>query len=481
MKILLVQTPNVQGSFLRLPGKEIPLALGYLAAYLKQGGYDQVRILDLDYFGSISPYLEKDLDAFSPDLVGVTSYTANVGLAGQIADWIKQKSPKTTTVIGGFHASALPEQTLGDCASFDYLVFGEGEQTLLELVRAQDTGKTVEGIAGLAHRQGQGVMLGAPRPLIEPLDTLPIPDRTLVPVHKYIPDPGNYFQLPSTGILFSRGCPYCCTYCSKAVFKNRIRYRTPASFLEEVAHCKQQFGIRDFRLEDEGPTAHPEKLRELCDGLLSKNIRITWNCFSRVDTVDESLLSLMKRAGCYHVTYGLESGSQETLLLLEKKIRLEQAEQAVAWTRKLGIECKVNFILGFPWEDVAMMRQTVDYAARLSPDLVSFNIFKPLPGSVLFEQMSRAGSILTMKWENYFVSSAAPVFEAKFTERELRSLHQRAFFRFHLRPGFILQRLRRLLRHPRRELGTLGRGIAILLKGSALILRSKLTGPNKPA
>ena len=474
MKILLVQTPNAKGRFLNLPGKEIPLALCCLAAYLKQHDFADVRILDLDWRGAIAPFLEEELRRYRPDLVGITSYTANIGLAGEVAGQVKNFRSETATVIGGLHASALPGETLHEFQHFDYLAFGEGEMTLLELSRALESGTSPKGLAGLAWRENGGrVELGPPRPFIDNLDALPFPDRSLVPVTKYRPDPGNYFQLPSTGILFSRGCPFSCAYCSKAVFQQRLRYRGVENFIEEIEECCHKFGIRDFRLEDDGPTANPRKIGELCERLLVRERPITWNCFSRVDKVDPPLLRLMRRAGCYHVTYGVESANEQTLKRIHKEIDLDRARQAVQWTRREGIECKVNFIFGFPWETLADFNNTVRYACALNPDLVSFNIFKPLPGSLLYNSMIKEGAIHHRSWEDYFVTSDTLFFDASFTEQDLRQLIQWAFLRFYFRPVYIARRFLRLLRYPRREIRTIADGLKILGKELWQQLRRK--------
>lgn len=449
---------------MNLPGKEIPLAFCYIAAYLEKQGLEEVSILDLDFLGGISDHVDREMKRFKPDLVGITSYTANIETAARIAGRVKQLKPDAATVIGGFHASALPQRTLEEFPQFDYLVFGEGEITLYELAVRLKEGKTPEGIPGVAFRKNGKTTLGPVRDFIDPLDSLPVPDRSLVPIKKYIPDPGNYFQLPSSGILYSRGCPFRCTYCSKAVFKNHIRYRSVEGFLDEVGQCSRDFGIYDFRLEDEGPTVNPKKMKELCQGISDRELAITWNCFSRVDTIDREMLGMMKRAGCYHITYGVESAHPETLERIKKKIDLEQASRAILWTKRQGIECKVNFILGFPWESSEDVKTTLRYAMKVSPDLVSFNLFKPLPGSVLFSEMERDGKIKHTCWEDYFVGSEAMPFESITSEKELSGLVRRAFLWFHFRPRYLLQRLVRLLRHPAREISTVLSGLRILYR-----------------
>jgi len=464
LDILFVQTPNIVGTFFNLPGKEIPLSLCSLAAYLKQQGW-RCGILDLDFHNQISPLLEEQIRALRPGVLGISAYTTNIARAARVAGIAKGVDPAIVTVIGGFHASALPARTMEEFPDFDLLVAGEGERTMDAWMRARRQGQGPQGINGLAWRADDGrLVMESPRPLIEDLDSLPFPDRSLLPVTEYIPDPGNYFRLPTTGILYSRGCPFQCAYCSKAVFGNRIRYRSEANFLAEVRELTERYGIRDFRLEDEGPTLNTAKMVSLCRAILSAGLHITWNCFSRVDTVDEDALRAMRDAGCYHVTYGVESSLPETLRRINKKIDLNQAVEIVRTTMRLGIECKVNFILGFPWEGLEDVRSVVRFAKALSPDLATFNLFKPFPGSVLYDELDRSGRLRHTSWEDYFTTSGKILFDSPVPEEQLHRELKRAVFGFYFRPRFVLQRLRRLLRHPRREAATLAAGFSVLGK-----------------
>ena len=464
LDILLVQTPNIVGSFFNLPGKEVPLSLCSLAAYLKRRGW-RCGILDLDFHNRISPLLEDTIRESRPGVLGISAYTTNIARAARLAGIAKGVDPAVATVIGGFHASALPDRTMREFPEFDVLVVGEGEHTLDEWLTRRRAGQGAEGIPGLVLRtDGGGCEKGEPRALIEDLDSLPFPDRSLVPVTRYVPDPGNYFRLPTTGILYSRGCPFRCTYCSKSVFGNRIRYRSEENFLAEVRELTARYGIRDLRLEDEGPTLNTGKMVSLCRAILAEGLDITWNCFSRVDTVDEAALRVMRDAGCYHVTYGVESSLPETLRRINKKIDLDQAVETVRTTMRLGIECKVNFILGFPWEGLEDVRSVVRFARKLSPDLATFNLFKPFPGSVLYDELDRSGRLRHTSWEDYFTTSGKILFDSPVPEEQLHRELKRAVFGFYLRPRFVLQRLRRLVRHPRREGATLAAGFSVLGK-----------------
>lgn len=460
--MLLVQTPNVEGTLLNLPGKELPLSLLYLAANARRAGHE-VAVLDLDFWGGRSPFLENALQRLRPDLVGVSAYTTNVARAGDIAAMVKQWNPEARTVLGGFHASALPARTLAEFPDFDFVIAGEGEHTLVELAAALESGDSPAGLPGIALRSDDEIVQGPPRPLVEDLDALPWPARDLLPLEKYVPDPGSFYSLPTTSILYSRGCPLHCTFCSKSVFHDVIRYRRPENLIEEMRACMRDYRLSDFRFVDEGPTMRPARMRELCQAILAAGLRITWHTYSRVDTVTRDDLELMRRAGCYHVTYGVESGSARTLERIDKRLTLDRAREAIAMTKSLGMECKANFIIGFPWETRDDVTRTLRFAFDISPDLVTINVFKPLPGSRLYDELEESGELRHTKWEDYFATSEYLLFKSHFTEREMKRILKRAILRFHLRPRFLWQRFRRLLRHPRREAFTLWLGMKIII------------------
>jgi radical SAM superfamily enzyme YgiQ (UPF0313 family) len=457
MRILLIQTPNVIGTLLNLPGKELPLSLLYLAAVAREAGHE-VRVLDLDFLGGVAPHLEDAVRRQQPDLVGISAYTTNVARAGAIADRIKRARPETKIALGGFHASALPEATLAEFAALDFVVVGEGESTLIDLVAALENGGAAQSVPGLVTREGAG----PPRPLVDDLDTLPFPARDMLPLADYVPDPGSFYRLPTTSILYSRGCPFHCTFCSKSVFKDVIRYRDPMAVVEEMHACGRDFGVTDFRFVDEGPTVDRRKMVALCEAMLRVDLRVAWHTYSRVDSVEEDDLRLMQRAGCYHVTYGVESGSPRSLERIDKRLNLETARRTIATTKRLGIECKANFIIGFPWETRADIDQTLKFAFSTAPDLVTINVFKPLPGSRLYDGLAAEGKLRHTRWEDYFATSEHLLFESNFDEVEMKRLLKRAILGFHLRPRFLWQRLRRLVRHPRREFYTLYLGVKII-------------------
>jgi len=435
----------------------------YLAGYLEGKGFDtdvQDLTLEPDALTGDPSWIKEDP---SP-IVGITSYTTNVVLASRIAARVKERAAKTFVVLGGFHASAMPEKALEEFPSFDAVVYGEGEGTFAELAESIQNNGPLEEVDGLCYRKGGKICRNQPRDLIKDLDLLPFPDRDRIPLERYVPDPGNYYSLPSTGILFSRGCPFPCAYCSKSVFLNRIRYRSVNNFLDEIQDCRNRYGIQDFRFYDEGPTHSKRRVIELCEQILERDIGITWNCYSRIDAMDEEILGHMQRAGCYHIKYGIESGVPATLERIKKPTDLQRVVEICRMTRRAGIECKANFIIGFPWEGVKEMEQTIRYARQCAPDLVTFNLFKPFPGSTLYDELEQSGRLLHRSWEDYFTTSETLVFETGLSEDVYKGLLKKAWVSFYLRPGFLWQRIVLAGRNPRREAANTWTGMKFILK-----------------
>ena len=449
---LLVQAPNVVGTMFNLPGNETPINLCYIASYFDRHTSGTCGIFDGALFRAWEKPFEACLRATKPRLVGFTSYTPNVMRAAEMAAFAKRVLPDCTTVIGGFHASALPERTMREFDAFDYLIAGEGEIPFTSLYEALETNASCEDVPGLTYRDGERIGSNCAPPLLDDLDLLPWPAREKLPIDAYIPDPGNYWSLPSTGIVFSRGCPLKCSFCSKSVFADTIRYRSVKDFIQEMVHCVDRWGIRDFRFFDEGPTVNRKLMHELCDAIIEEGLDVHWNCFSRVDVIDKPTLERMATAGCYHVKYGVESGTQEMLNTIDKEINLGDAVEAIRWTKQVGIESKANFILGLPGETEQQINETIRFAHKLNADLVTFNLFKPLPGSPLYKDLEAKGELNHESWADYFTTSETQTFTSQLPPATLKRLLKGSWFGYYFRPSYIALRLRRIRKAPKREI-----------------------------
>lgn len=366
-----------------------PLGLGYLAAVMEAEGHT-VIILDL----GLQPHtaLEQDAErlvAFQPDLVGLTAMTNNYHSAEQALALVKQQIG-CTTVLGGPHATIFPDRVIAD-PNIDYVIYGEGEETLRELTRAivaegpQPSETTLRGIAGLCFKVGGQVVLNPARPLIRDLDALPMPARHLFELSRYpLYTPSGERMVT---LLSSRGCPYNCSYCFKGIVGRTYRQRSPESIIAELRHLMDTYGYRHFYFIDDLFTLDRRRLTVLATRMIEDKLDIRWQCLARVDRVTPDLLQLMYHAGCREVHYGIESGNPEILKTLGKGITHEQVRQAVAWTAQAGILAKGYFMLGLPGDTEETMQQTIRFASELELDQAMFSLTTPFPGTRLWDEL----------------------------------------------------------------------------------------------
>ncbi len=368
-----------------------PLGLGYLAAVMEAEGHT-AAIFDL----GLEPRqpLEQaiaPLVAFAPDLVGITAMTNNYHSAEATCALVKERLG-CPVVLGGPHATVFPERVAAD-PHVDYVVYGEGEETLRELVRAlvafgPRPGDEVLGqIRGLCFTAASGEVIRTPeRPLIRDLDALPFPARHLFALERYPLYAANGERMVT--LLSSRGCPYNCSYCFKGIVGRTYRQRSPENLIAEIRSLMETYGYRNFYFIDDLFTIDRRRLTALTTRFIEEGLDIRWQCLARVDRVTPDLLRLMYRAGCREVHYGIETGNAEILARLGKHITLEQVRQAVAWTAQAGILAKGYFMLGLPGDTEETMQQTIQFACELELDQAMFSLTTPFPGTRLWDELA---------------------------------------------------------------------------------------------
>ena len=453
--ILFINPAHPKTEYLRLEGNEIPLGLCYLASFLEENNFKS-EILDLNFYKNKELILFNYLKKFNPRFVGLTGNTIDMINIWEIAKIVKNFNKNIKIIIGGPHVSALSEKTLKDFKDVDYIICGEGEITLKGLV----SNLKKEKIKGLVYRKKGKIVKNKTRELIKDINLLPLPARHKIELKKYIPLPGNYKKLPSTAIVTSRGCPYKCTFCNKSVFSNTIRFRSPANIVKEIEHCISEYGIYDFRFNDDTLTINQKRLEKLCKLIIDKNIKIFWNCYSRVEHVNLPLLKLMKQAGCYHIKYGLESGSEKILKKLNKTFSLEQARKAIKLTKKAGIEAKAMFMLGIPGETIKDIEKTIRFSKLIAPDIATFLVFTPLPGSQLYSGLDKSGKLEHHNWDKYSQHDGYLI--KGINEKVIKKYFKKAYLSFYLRPSYFIQRFKRLIKDPRNEIKMIYNGTRIL-------------------
>ena len=451
MNILLIN-PNLSlseryGMLARVGPTTEPLGLAYLAAAVRKAGHE-VKIIDAAASHCKPPDLVRELKKENYDIIGITLMTPMYLCAMEVVRSIKKVDKKIKIIVGGPHVTVTPEETLRNNRDIDYAVLGEGEYTVVELIDAIKSSKEnlseIRGIAFFDKRENK-VVITAPRPFEPHIDRLPLPARALLPMKLYTPTPTYYQRLPAYIVLTTRGCPFRCLYCSK-IFGNTIRYHSVERVIEEINILIKEYAAKEIIFRDDSFTTNKKYVVKLCKEMIKQGInkKIQWMCVTRVDLVDEELLRIMKKAGCWSIHFGAESGSQRLLDIARKGITIDQIRTAFSLTRRLGIKTKAFFMLGLPTETREESLQTIKFAKELDPDGVQFTITVPYPGTKLFELAQKSGHIKSLRWEDYQSwggwtnKDLVYVTEGR-TQEELKELQKLALREFYLRPKIILR------------------------------------------
>ncbi len=348
------------------------------------------------------------LAEFQPEMVGITVKTAKYGSACRVSSLCKQYNQSCYVIWGGPHPTIQPQEVMAN-SSVDFVVRGEGERTIIELVQAlEDRKKDFGHIAGLSFRRDGQVIHNRTRELIEELDELPYPAKDLILY------PERYSASNLSDTVTSRGCPYNCGYCgAKNLWTRRIRFRSVPDVLNELRQLQNEYGIGRFHFSDDSFTVNRRRTMELCQEMISQRIQLAWGCTTRLDLIDDELLTTMSKAGCVSLSIGIESGSQRILDLIKKDICLHDVLPRLRLIMKRIFICYAYFMVGFPHEtreDVERTIELMEEVGALGVQII-FSIFTPYPGTELFDLLRERGMLLaTPDWnlfshqspENYF-------------------------------------------------------------------------------
>ncbi|MBU4185024.1 MAG: B12-binding domain-containing radical SAM protein [Proteobacteria bacterium] len=438
----------------RVGGHLPPLGLAQLAAFIREQGFT-VELIDAVALDLQLQQVMERVAVIRPRAVGITALTSSFYSVVSLASHIRTAFPDILTLVGGPHASAAPTIVMNKHRCFDLLVFGEGEFTLLEIMeryrnkgykrsRLLSDNAQLAGIDGIVFRDDMKGIQTAPRQLIDNLDALPLPARDLLPTKCYIPLPNQYRRLPVVHMTSTRGCPNNCSFCSAgAVFGRKVRRKSVQRVIEEIEHVVGRYGAREISFWDDNMVLNRNWMMALCDALLTSHLDITWTCYARVDAVDPAILGKMKAAGCFNIFYGFESGSQELLDLIDKKIRIEDSIRVCRWTREAGIEVRGSFMLGLPGETPELARQTIRFALELDPDYAQFSLTTPYPGTRLYKQAKQFGR-LSDKLSDYHGWKPVFVPYGYDSQKQLLAMERLAMLRFYFRPRYWLRTIRKV-------------------------------------
>lgn len=448
-----------------------PVGLALIAAVLERAGYP-VTILDANALGLEAEKVATQVT--DVNIVGLTAMTPTVGSAISVARHLKQSNPDLTIVLGGTHATLLPEETLAAAPEIDVIVRGEGEETIIELLQALENKQPLSGVPGISYRMDNRVISTENRLAMIDMDSLPFLAYHLLPWHKYKPHPPHGRALPFAAVVTSRGCPYHCAYCSKPIFGSKFRAQSPERVIKEITYLGEKFGVKEIAFYDDVFTLDKKRAYAIADGIIKEGLKFHWTCETRVNLVDKELLRHIKRAGCYAIAYGVESASPEILDILSKGITLEQVEKAIHISREVGLQTIGYFMIGSPGETSETITNTIQFAKKLRLDFAQFAVTIPFPGTELYDLYLASGGE-HIPWENFIYAGASqqvtPI-KSQLSSADLQYWARRAYREFYLRPAYLWQRLRRIT-----SIGEL----KVSLKGFIMLLRSIIPSRRKGA
>lgn len=415
--------PSRDNSIFRFP----PLGLGYLASSLKQHGIS-VELVDCTFL-SRKEAVEK-IRRSKPRILGFYSMFSMKKTTLELAELFRGQCD--LLVVGGPLPTLDPTVFLD---VFDVAVIGEGEETLLELAKKVEAGLDISTVPGIAYKKDALLKFTQSRALIADLDALPFPSRELFDNNQYKSYYFKRFKYTTTPVISSRGCPFSCDFCSRPVFGQSIRLRSPQNIVDEVEEVGS-YGYERVWFADDCFTLDRSHLLRVCDLLISRRLDVGWECLSRVDTMDSEVATKMRRSGCERVFFGIESGNDDVLGLMNKRITISQAKRAVHVAKTAGLDVGAFFIVGYPGESDKTVLDTIRFASKLPLDYLSFTLPYPIPGTPLYERVKDKGGTFVDDWEepkNWSLIRHKLLYASGFSEKKLKFAIGKAQVQFNCR------------------------------------------------
>ncbi len=446
--ILLINPPLTSGELYKRGARGTasiipPLGLAYLAAVLENKGH-RVKIID-GIATDIS--IEEIVDSVKDfDFVGVNVLSTFFKRCVELIENIKRVT-NVPIIAGGAHATVMPLSLLEK--GVDYVVIGEGEDTINELIRAlvNKSSLKIDTIKGVAFLRDGKMVKTEKRPLIKNLDSLPMPARHLLPMDKYKTSEARTNRNPSHSMVVSRGCKGNCTFCFKGAFGTEFRCLSPERIVQEMFELRDVYKAKEIAFWDDSFTTDRNIVISVCNLLVEKKLAIPWSCEARIDTVDEDMLRIMKRAGCEFIAYGIESGSDRVLRSINKRIDTKTITKTIRKTQTIGIPIRGYFILGLIGETEEEMYQTIQFATFLNIDIATFTLLVPSPGTADYVRAQKDGSNFD---PDFFRKKIVPEFNFLdepvycpngLSPKRLLEIHKNAYRAFYCRSSFILKEM----------------------------------------
>ena len=450
MKALLINPPRENEIVGNNPsiideerGYNPPLGILYIAAYVEEQTGHEVAVIDAQVEELSYGALAKRIADCAPDVVGISAMTLCLFDVMKTIETVKEAAPNAKVVLGGPHVHLYPDETI-ELKGVDYLILGEGEVSFVKLLAAITDADKVpfSEVKGLVYKDGGHVVKTGMSELVADLDIFPHPARHLVPYELYT---SILSELnPITTMFTSRGCPYKCTFCDRPHLGKRFRARSAESVVDEFIKCKEM-GIKFVLVYDDTFTVNKKRVMEVCDLLKSKNVGLNFDIRARVDTMNTEMLKKLKAAGCTGIHYGVESGTDRILDILDKRISLELVRSVFKETMDLGMKTLGYFMIGCPTETREEMDETIDFACRLKADYVHMTVLTPFPGTKIYDMALSEGVIKTDVWREFAANPSPdfvpPIYAGLYTREELMAILMQGYKKFYTRPGYIFNKV----------------------------------------
>ncbi|MDD5070128.1 MAG: radical SAM protein [Candidatus Omnitrophica bacterium] len=438
-KILFIHPPLVVDLKLQKGLKYPPLGAAFISAYVRSYGY-QVKIFDGCVEKKPWKKLESIIDSFSPEIVCLSFTSLLAESAYLAAEQIKKNNPDIIILAGGYHPSVMAEEVIKN-KNIDFVFVGEGEQALLEWLEIYTAkANDYSSIKGLVYFNKGFLTKTGSRPMLDDIDSLPLPAYDLLPLSKYSSMVST--RKPYVTFIRSRGCPFRCTFCGvQMLFGRRYRCQSPDKTISDIEELISRFKVKEILFKDSDFMIDLENVKELSKRFIDRKFDLIWSCNARVDRVNKDILALMYRAGCKMITYGVESGNQTILNNLKKDITIAQIKEAIRITKEAGILTTVNIIFGSPGETAETITQTLNFVKELDPDYGNFAYLTAFPGSDLYQDALANGWFIGGKPCSYGYEQLR-LNATDLSDIELSKTLSFAVKSFYLRRAYILKRIK---------------------------------------
>ncbi|MBT3464411.1 radical SAM protein, partial [archaeon] len=406
------------------------MSLSYVAGALQKAGHDLIFLDAMASKLSLNDLVTK-VQSFKAEILmfSITTYLFHQSI--EIIKYFKERCKNVIIIVGGAHLGIFPKETLTQ-KCIDFGIIGEAEEAVVELIDSIENKKPLIEIKGICYRKNKKIIITKKRDKIKDLDTIAFPARNLLPMERYYSFISKFKNY--TILMSSRGCTFQCIFCEQRT--GDIRYRSKKNVVDEIEECYNKYHVKEIDIFDPLFTINKKRVIEICKEIQKRNINIAWSCRSRVDTIDEEMLVEMKKAGCYRIYFGIESGDEIILKKIKKFTKISQIKKAIHLTKKHKILAFGYFMFGNPGETKSTIENTINLSLSLPLDYAQYNRVSTLPGTVLYENLKN--TLGEDYWKKYVKDKkferALPRFDCNLSDEILNKYIKKAYMKFYFRP-----------------------------------------------